>query len=130
METDIGNPIDYKSEIESLNKDYDNRDDFYDERQDHAYGHHMPPPPPPPVFPGMQQQWQPIDANKTNDVFSSIDKTAYIIIFVAFILGFFMGKTMQPVILRPSWGWEWFEITDITRRRFREICTTHDKWVF
>jgi|SRR6056300_376748 hypothetical protein len=102
METDIGNPIDYKSEIESLNKDYDNRDDFYDERQDHAYGHHMPPPPPPPVFPGMQQQWQPIDANKTNDVFSSIDKTAYIIIFVAFILGFFMGKTMQPVILRPS----------------------------
>jgi hypothetical protein len=24
---------------------------------------------------------------------------------VAFILGFFMGKTMQPVILRPGWGW-------------------------
>lgn len=34
------------------------------------------------------------------DIFSDLDKTAYIIIFVAFILGFFMGKTMQPVILR------------------------------
>ena len=34
------------------------------------------------------------------DIFSDLDKTAYIIIFIAFILGFFMGKTMQPVILR------------------------------
>jgi hypothetical protein len=31
----------------------------------------------------------------------NLDKTAYIVIFVSFILGFFMGKTMQPVILRP-----------------------------
>ena len=38
---------------------------------------------------------------KTQDLFGEIDKTTYIIIFVAFILGFFMGKTMQPVILRP-----------------------------
>ena len=94
METDIGNPIDYKSEIESLNKEYDDQDEYYEP----SYMQ----PPPPPMYHGMQQQWQPIDANKTNDVFSSIDKTAYIIIFVAFILGFFMGKTMQPVILRPS----------------------------
>lgn len=36
------------------------------------------------------------------DPFSNLDKTAYIVIFVAFILGFFMGKTMQPVILRHS----------------------------
>lgn len=34
------------------------------------------------------------------DPFSNMDKTMYIIMFVAFILGFFMGKTMQPVILR------------------------------
>jgi len=127
METDIGNPIDYKSEIESLNKDYDDRDDFYEQQPSYT---HQPPPPPPPMFPGTQQQWQPIDANKTNDVFSSIDKTAYIIIFVAFILGFFMGKTMQPVILRPSWRWKWFKITDITGRRFREIRATHDEWIF
>jgi hypothetical protein len=39
---------------------------------------------------------------KTQDLFGEIDKTTYIIIFVAFILGFFMGKTMQPVILRPT----------------------------
>ena len=38
---------------------------------------------------------------KNQDFFGEIDKTTYIIIFVAFILGFFMGKTMQPVILRP-----------------------------
>ena len=36
------------------------------------------------------------------DIFAELGKTAYIIIFVAFILGFFMGKTMQPVILRPN----------------------------
>ena len=98
METDIGNPIDYKSEIESLNKDYDDRDDFYEQQQQQQS---YTPPPHPPMFPGTHQHWQPIDANKP-DLFSSIDKTAYIIIFVAFILGFFMGKTMQPVILRPS----------------------------
>lgn len=34
------------------------------------------------------------------DPFSNMDKTMYIIMFIAFILGFFMGKTMQPVILR------------------------------
>lgn len=43
----------------------------------------MPPPPPP----------------KT-EFLASLDKTAYLVIFAAFILGFFMGKTMQPVILR------------------------------
>lgn len=96
METDIGNPIDYKSEIESLNNDY------YDEDPRQRVSYMPPPPPPPPMNYGMQQQWQPVDVNKTNDLFSSIDKTAYVIIFVAFILGFFMGKTMQPVILRPS----------------------------
>jgi len=40
--------------------------------------------------------------NRTSNIFEELDKTAYIIIFVAFILGFFMGKTMQPVILRPG----------------------------
>lgn len=34
------------------------------------------------------------------DLFGNLDKTAYILIFVTFILGFFMGKTMQPVIIR------------------------------
>ena len=29
-----------------------------------------------------------------------MDKTMYIVLFVAFILGFFMGKTMQPIIVK------------------------------
>jgi hypothetical protein len=41
-------------------------------------------------------------SQKTANLFEDLDKTAYIIIFIAFILGFFMGKTMQPVILRPN----------------------------
>jgi hypothetical protein len=48
-------------------------------------------------------QWdQQSDQFTKKDIFSDLDKTAYIIIFIAFILGFFMGKTMQPVILRHS----------------------------
>ena len=60
-----------------------------------------------------QQQWVPPPqgnwsppmmfmppAPQKKDIFSEIDKTTYIIAFVVFILGFFMGKTMQPVILR------------------------------
>ena len=43
---------------------------------------------------------QPQQPQQHFDVFASLGKTAYIIIFVAFILGFFMGKTMQPVIIR------------------------------
>lgn len=37
---------------------------------------------------------------KSNDFFADIDKKAWILILVALILGFFMGKTMQPIILR------------------------------
>ena len=32
--------------------------------------------------------------------FTNLDKNTYIVMFIAFIVGFFMGKTMQPVILR------------------------------
>lgn len=38
--------------------------------------------------------------DKKHDIFGEMDRTTYVIIFVVFILGFFMGKTMQPVILR------------------------------
>ena len=48
-----------------------------------------------------QTMWEESQFTK-KDIFSDLDKTAYIIIFIAFILGFFMGKTMQPVILRHS----------------------------
>jgi len=54
--------------------------------------YYYPPAPPQAAMPQVQKI----------DLFNDLDKTAYIVIFVAFILGFFMGKTMQPVILRPG----------------------------
>lgn len=48
-----------------------------------------------------QQQIYPFETQSKKDIFTDIDKTVYIVIFIAFILGFFMGKTMQPVIIRP-----------------------------
>ena len=38
--------------------------------------------------------------SKKLDFFADIDKKAWIFILIALILGFFMGKTMQPIILR------------------------------
>ena len=109
METDIGNPIDYKSEVDSLDKharDNEINDDPYEDSTPiYAQPMHQAPPPPPPMYPMMQQQWQPMASpppTQPMDIFASIDKTTYIIVFVGFILGFFMGKTMQPVILKPS----------------------------
>lgn len=90
METDIGNPIQYKPD------DLDLRDEVdYDEGQPpqpQYYHQPLPPtmmmhPPPPP----------PMDSKLD---FSNLDKNTYIVMFIAFIVGFFMGKTMQPVILR------------------------------
>jgi len=107
METDIGNPIDYKSEVDSIEKH--NQDIHEDPYEDStpiyaSQPMHSAPPPPPPMYPMMQQQWQPMNSSSGQpmDIFASIDKTTYIIVFVGFILGFFMGKTMQPVILKPS----------------------------
>jgi hypothetical protein len=45
-------------------------------------------------------QQQIVSNPQTPDLFGNLDRTAYILIFVTFILGFFMGKTMQPVIIR------------------------------
>ena len=85
-----------------------------------------PPPPPrgfyddelPPLERENTQQWEPPPQGnwpppqppmmfmppppQKRDIFSEIDKTTYIVAFVVFILGFFMGKTMQPVILRNA----------------------------
>ena len=56
----------------------------------------------PQMYQTAPSQFQYPDIPKKRDLFAELDKTAYIIIFIAFILGFFMGKTMQPVILRPN----------------------------
>lgn len=87
MESDIGNPLEYTPDV--LEKE----EPMEDEQHEQEPMYYYPPQPPPP--PQMQYQ-------EKIDIFSNLDKTAYIVIFVAFILGFFMGKTMQPVILRPG----------------------------
>jgi len=91
MESDIGNPIEYNPSM--LEKDDSSM------RGDHDHEHEREQPMyyyPPPPQPHHQQYHEKVD------LFNNLDKTAYIVIFVAFILGFFMGKTMQPVILRPG----------------------------
>jgi hypothetical protein len=94
MESDIGNPIEYTSDIMDKQETSSLRD-VMDEQQEEQPMYYYAPPPPPPPSP------YPMHTEKI-DLFSNLDKTAYIVIFVAFILGFFMGKTMQPVILRPG----------------------------
>ena len=47
--------------------------------------------------PSVIDQPQP---QKKSDFFADIDKKAWIFILIALVLGFFMGKTMQPIILR------------------------------
>jgi len=79
METDIGNPIEYNPTIEKEEEQ---------EMPPQYYVEYPPPPPPPPP------------QNEKFDLFANIDKSTWIIAFAVFLLGFFMGKTMQPVILR------------------------------
>jgi hypothetical protein len=89
METDIGNPIDYNPTVEPLpnenEKDEDDTREYYFQPSEMNYA--QPPP---------NQQILP----EKTDILGSIDKSTWIIAFAVFLLGFFMGKTMQPVILR------------------------------
>ena len=80
METDIGNPIDYNPNLEKVEEEPIQEMPRY-------YMDYPPPPPPPPQ-------------NEKFDLFEKVDKSTWIIAFAVFLLGFFMGKTMQPVILR------------------------------
>jgi hypothetical protein len=93
METDIGKPIEYNPTDILDEKDGEMDHEHEPEQQVDQY--YYPPPSqyivPPPVADPPKQ-----------DIFASLDKVAYVIIFVAFILGFFMGKTLQPVILRTG----------------------------
>jgi len=91
METDIGNPIDYIP-----HKEEEKHEDDSSPIDEEQYYYQQPP----------QQYFQPptyqMPMEKT-DFFSSVDKSVWIIAFAVFLLGFFMGKTMQPVILRYAW---------------------------
>jgi len=82
METDIGNPIDYDPSIDPLNNEKNEEDIQDDQPYYNDYSMQVP-----------QQAEKP-------DFLASVDKSTWIIAFAVFLLGFFMGKTMQPVILR------------------------------
>jgi|TARA_B100001758_G_C18380744_1_gene597070 Ca2+-dependent lipid-binding protein len=104
METDIGNPIDYNpNDFEEDMKNHDNRESINEQENTDKYHfpqHQNQNQMNAPYHPYMDQFVQ--HPHEKQDLLSSLDKTAYAIIFIAFILGFFMGKTMQPVILRPG----------------------------
>ena len=70
------------------------------EKEDSEEDGNFEPSPQPPMF--MAPPPPPYQHIQGRDFFGEMEKTTYIIIFVAFILGFFMGKTMQPVILKPT----------------------------
>ena len=74
---------------EDISRDHAREQQEQDQQeQERLYHHHQPPPH--------------VVHTQPSDIFNDIDRTTYIIIFVAFILGFFMGKTMNPVIIRGS----------------------------
>jgi hypothetical protein len=104
METDIGQPIDYNPNIHTPREpplpppDDDER--HHDSSPIDEYMQDQPPPmhmymdQPPPQMYYAQQQASSFDI-------TSLDKNTYLMAFVAFLLGFFMGKTMiSPVIFR------------------------------
>lgn len=100
METDIGAPL-----FEGL-------------RPNEELIHERPPTPPQQQQPIQQeQQWdhmqyytapQPplppsIHHDVKKDIFSDMDRSSYILIFIAFVLGFFMGRGMvQPILFKSS----------------------------
>jgi|TARA_X000000368_G_scaffold165420_1_gene130526 hypothetical protein len=90
MEAEVGTPIEYNPD-DFINDSKDMEQETEPERDDQYY---IPP----------QHMYAPQHQEKQikYDIFENLDKTGYVIIFVAFLLGFFMGKTMQPVILRPG----------------------------
>jgi hypothetical protein len=92
METDIGNPIDYDPTMDPLNKSDEKHEDSTPINdtmvQDQSYY----------VHPSEMMYHNP--QSEKADFLSNIDKSTWIIAFAVFLLGFFMGKTMQPVILK------------------------------
>jgi hypothetical protein len=85
MEADIGNPIEFDKELK-MQDDQEPEQEYYQQQ---------------PMMYQPQMMMYP-EPQKNNDIFANIEKSTWIIGFVVFLLGFFMGKTMQPVILRPG----------------------------
>jgi hypothetical protein len=103
METDIGQPIDYNPSIhlpkeEPLPEQQQHYEDSspIDEYMQHPSHMYMEPPPQQMYY---SQHSQPMQTQQFD--ITSLDKNTYLMAFVAFLLGFFMGKTMiSPVIFR------------------------------
>ncbi|ABY27870.1 hypothetical protein OtV5_080 [Ostreococcus tauri virus OtV5] len=92
METDIGNPIDYNPVNDPFKEPAEKNEDSTPIHDEQYYFQ-----PPEMMYPPQQQYPYPTEKN---DFLSNVDKSVWIIAFAVFLLGFFMGKTMQPVILR------------------------------
>ena len=82
----MGNPIEYNPDIAPLVQE-ENEQEHPQQPQ-----YYMQPPPP--------EMYVPQQEKESFDLFKNVDKSTWIIAFAVFLLGFFMGKTMQPVILR------------------------------
>ncbi len=88
METDIGNPIEYNSILQDVPEEKDESNDK-PAREEEYYFH-----------PSEYQHPPQYQEKESSDLFKNVEKSTWIIAFAVFLLGFFMGKTMQPVILR------------------------------
>ncbi len=95
METDLGDKDDMRSSPQAPGGYYEDELPPL-ERENTQQWYPQAPQPQMMYMPPTQTQ----ATSDKKDIFADIDKTTYIIAFVVFILGFFMGKTMQPVILR------------------------------
>lgn len=97
METDIGTPFEYEPGIEPENNNNNNKVDKDEDTSTPIQEYFHPsdmmymnqPPPPPPQY-------------TQSEFFSTIDKSTWIVAFAVFLLGFFMGKTMTPIILKSN----------------------------
>ena len=90
MESDIGNPIEYNPTIDPLVQE---ENENHSQEMPNEQPYYFQPP-------EVNYGYQPPRQGESTDPFKNIEKSTWIIAFAVFLLGFFMGKTMQPVILR------------------------------
>ena len=116
METEIGVPIDYTTDMDFKDKmisrgkkeeyttsieDVLEQDEIPEQEERYAHKYREREPYQEPMY--YQQHYpQPPIIYQQTDVLANMNKTSYIIIAVVFILGYFFGKSFQPVIIRPG----------------------------
>ncbi len=84
---------------DSITSQQPQRQDFFPQTQ---FNHQPPQQQPSEYFPSYPQQYHHQRQDGFDNFFSSISKTTWIIIAILFIVGFFMGKTMQPVFIKTG----------------------------